>query len=137
MSMPRLDLAVLSFPNFEENFSVVDAVRLPDPLPTFVEVQAAATKNNPAIRVALAALRQTNQEVKVAWAAMLPSMTLDYFYGIDANQFAVRDRNGFRNLGYGATATLQFPIWRRGAGVSKIKQADLKRQQDKIEVSVA
>src|SRR5260221_192706 len=137
MNKTHLDLAVLLFPNFEENFSVVDDLRLPDPLPTFVEVQAAATKNNPAIRVALAALRQTNQEVKVAWAAMLPSMTLDYFYGIDANQFAVRDRNGFRNLGYGATATLQLPIWSWGAGVSKIKQADLKRQQANVELSFA
>src|SRR5260221_1017552 len=137
MNKTRLDLAVLLFPDFEENFSVVDDLRLPDPLPTFVEVQAAATKNNPAIRVALAALRQTNQEVKVAWAAMLPSMTLDYFYCIDANQFAVRDRNGFRNLGYGATATLQLPIWSWGAGVSKIKQADLKRQQANVELSFA
>src|SRR5258706_10480917 len=137
MNKTRLDLAVLLFPNFEENFSVVDDLRLPDPLPTFVEVQAAATKNNPAIRVALAALRQTNQEVKVAWAAMLPSITLDYFYGIDANQLAVRDRNGFRNLGYEATANLQLPIWSWGAGASKIKQADLKREQANVELSFA
>ena len=137
MNKTRLDLAVLLFPNFEENFSVVDDLRLPDPLPTFVEVQAAATKNNPAIRVALATLRQTNQEVKVAWAAMLPSITLDYFYGIDANQLAVRDRNGFRNLGYEATANLQLPIWNWGAGISKIKQADLKRQQANVELSFA
>ncbi len=137
MNKTRLDLAVLLFPNFEENFSVVDDLRLPEPLPGFVEVQAAATKNNPAIRVALATLRQTNQEVSVAWTAMLPSVTLDYFYGIDANQFAVRDRNGFRNLGYGATANLQLPIWSWGAGASKIKQADLKRRQANVELSFA
>src|SRR6266403_1171188 len=137
MNKTRLDLAVLLFPNFEENFSVVDDLRLPDPLPTFVEVQAAATKNNPAIRVALATLRQTNQEVSVAWTAMLPSVTLDYFYGVDANQLAVRDRNGFRNLGYEATANLQLPIWNWGAGISKIKQADLKRQQANVELSFA
>jgi outer membrane protein TolC len=137
MNKTRLDLAVLLFPNFEENFSVVDDLRLPEPLPSFVEVQTAATKNNPAIRVALATLRQSNQEVSVAWTAMLPSVTLDYFYGIDANQLAVRDRNGFRNLGYEATATLQLPIWNWGAGVSKIKQADLKRQQAHVELSFA
>ena len=68
---------------------------------------------------------------------MLPSVTLDYFYGIDANQFAVRDQNRFRNLGYEATATLQLPIWNWGAGVSKIKQADLKRQQAHVELSFA
>jgi len=99
MNKSHLDLAVLLFPDFEQNFSVVDDLRLPDPLPGFVEVQAAATKNNPELRVALASLRQTDQEVKVAWTAMLPSVGLDYFYGIDANQFAVRDRNGFATWG--------------------------------------
>src|SRR6202140_5565476 len=137
MNKTRLDLAVLLFPNFDENFSVVDDLRLPDPLPSFVEVQAAATKNNPTIRVALATLRQTNQEVSVAWTAMLPSITLDYFYGIDANQFAVRDRNGFPNLGHGRPATLQLPIWNWGAGASKIKQANLRRQLANVELSFA
>jgi outer membrane protein TolC len=137
MNKSRLDLAVLLFPNFDQNFSVVDDLRLPDPLPPFVEVQTAATKNNPEVRVALASLRQTDQEVKVAWAAMMPSVGLDYFYGIDANQFAVRDRNGFRNLGYSATATLQLPIWNWGAGYSKVKQADLHRQQAHVELSFA
>ncbi len=137
MNKRRLDLSVLLFPNFEENFSVVDDLRLPDPLPSFVEVQTAGTRNNPQLRVALASLRQTDQEVKVAWTAMLPSLGLDYFYGIDANQFAVRDRNGFRNLGYAATATLQLPIWNWGAGYSKVKQADLRRQQAHVELSFA
>src|ERR1022692_59719 len=105
MHKTRLGLAVLLFPNFEENFTVVDDMRLPDPLPPFAEVQAAGMKNNPELHLALAALRQTDQQVKVAWTTMLPSVGLDYFYGIDANQFAVRDRDGFRNLGYAATAT--------------------------------
>jgi outer membrane protein TolC len=139
MNKSRLDLAVLLFPNFDQNFSVVDDLRLPDPLPPFVEVQAAATRNNPEVRVALASLRQTDQEVKVAWAAMLPSVGLDYFYGIDANQFAVRGPapDHLRNLGYSATATLQLPIWNWGAGYSKVKQADLRRQQAHVELSFA
>ena len=137
MNKSRLDLAVLLFPDFDQNFSVVDDLRLPDPLPSFVEVQTSATKNNPEVRVALASLRQTDQGVKVAWTAMLPSVGLDYFYGIDANQFAVRDRNGFRNLGYEASATLQLPIWNWGSGYSKVKQADLRRQQAHVELSFA
>lgn len=139
MNKSRLDLAVLLFPDFNENFTVVDDLRLPDPLPGFAEVQAAGTKNNPEIRAALASLRQTDQEVRVAWTAMLPSLGLDYFYGIDANQFAVRgpapDR--LRNLGYSAIATLQLPIWNWGAGFSKVKQADLRRQQAHVELSFA
>jgi outer membrane protein TolC len=137
MNKSRLDLAVLLFPNFEENFSVVDDLRSPDPLPSLVEVQTAATRNNPELRVALASLRQTDQEKRVAWTAMLPSLGLDYFYGIDANQFAVRDRSGLKNLGYAASATLQLPIWNWGAGYSKVKQADLRRQQAHVELSFA
>ena len=135
MNRTRLDLAVLLFPNFEQNFSVVDDLRLPDPLPGFSEVLAAGSKNNPTLGVAFASLRQATQEVKVAWLGLLPSIGLDYFYGLDANQFAVRDRQGNRNLGYEATATLQLPIWNWGSSYSKVKQADLRRQQAHVELT--
>jgi len=74
---PRSCRAAL--PNFDENFSVVDDLRLPDPLPSFVEVQSAATKNNPQFGSRWPPCGKTNQEVSVAWTAMLPSITLDYF----------------------------------------------------------
>lgn len=137
MNKSRLGLAVLLFPDFNQNFSVVDDLRLPDPLPGFAEVQAAGKKNNPELRAALAALRQSDQEVKVAWTAMLPSLGLDYFYGVDANQLATRSPQGFSNLGYAATATLQLPIWNWGAGYSKVRQADLRRDQARVELSFA
>jgi outer membrane protein TolC len=139
MNKSRLDLAVLLFPDFNQNFSVVDDLRLPEPLPGFAEVQVAATKNNPEIRAALASLRQSDQEVRVAWTAMLPALNFDYFYGIDANQFAVHSPapERVRNLGYAATATLQLPVWNWGAGYSKVKQANLRRQQAHVELSFA
>jgi outer membrane protein TolC len=137
MNKSRIDLAVLIFPNFDENFTVVDDLGLPNPLPALPEVQAAASKNNPDIRAAVAALRQSDQQVRSAWASMLPSLAADYYYGIDANQFAERDPQGFRNLGYSATATLQLPIWNWGSGYSKVKQANLRRQQAHVELSAA
>ncbi len=139
MNKSRLDLAVLLFPNFEENFTIVDDLRLPDPLPPFVEVQTAAMKNNPDVRAALASLRESDQQVKVAWTAMLPSLTADYFYGIDANQFAVRGPGPehLRNVGYSAVAGLQLPIWSWGSGYSKVKQADLRRRQAHVELTAA
>ena len=42
-----------------------------------------------------------------------------------------------RNLGYAATATLQLPIWNWGANRSKLKQADLRREQARVELSFA
>ena len=142
MERSRLELAVLIFPNFNENFTTVDDLENIGPLPSFQEVETQAGNNNPQLRVALASLKAANQEVAVAWNSFLPSLTLDYFYGIDAKHFAV---NGFdtasqanvRNLGYAATATLQFPIWNWGAGRSKVKSAGLERDQAKVELSFA
>jgi outer membrane protein TolC len=142
MNRSRLELAVLVFPDFNENFSVVDDLQMPEPLPSFPEVQAAAANKNPELRAALAALQEANREVTVAWNGFLPSLTLDYFYGIDANHFATYQtdpttRLQVRNLGYAATATLQLPIWNWGANRSKVKQADLRQQQARVELSFA
>ena len=136
MNRSRVELAVLVFPDFNQNFAVVDDLQLPEPLPPFTDVQAAAANNNPEIRAALAALRAANQEVAVAWGGFLPSLDLNYYYGIDASHFATRT-DGIRNLGYAATATLQFPLWNWGASRSRVKQADLRRDQAKVELSFA
>ena len=138
----RLDLAVLIFPNFNQNFATVDDLENIESLPSFQEVEVEAGKNSPQLRVALASLKAANQEVAVAWNSFLPSLGLDYFYGIDANHYAV---NGFdpaigrnvKNVGYAATATLELPLWNWGASRSKVRQADLLRDQAKVELSFA
>jgi outer membrane protein TolC len=142
MNRSRLELAVLIFPDYNENFSVVDDLQMPEPLPSFPEVQTAAANKNPELRAALAALQQANHEVAAAWNGFLPSLSLDYFYGIDANHYAVYQTDPatglqVRNLGYAATATLQLPIWNWGANRSKVKQADLRREQARVELSFA
>jgi outer membrane protein TolC len=142
MERSRLELAVLIFPNFNENFTTVDDLENVEPLPSYQEMETAAGDKNPQLRVALASLKAANQEVAVAWNSFLPSLSLDYFYGIDANRFAVNGfdpatNTSFRNLGYSATATLQLPIWNWGAGRSKVKSAELQRDQAKRELSFA
>jgi outer membrane protein TolC len=137
MERTRLDLAVLLFPDFNQDFAVVDDLQTPEPLPAFSDVEVLAKKNNPELRAALAALDAARHEVAAAWGGLLPSLTMDYFYGIDANQFAVKDRNGVRNLGYSAVATLQIPIFSWGADRSKLKQAGLRRDQSRVELSFA
>jgi outer membrane protein TolC len=142
MDRSRLELAVLIFPNFNENFLTVDDLENIAPLPSYEEAEKSAGEKNPQLRVAIAALHAANQEVAVAWNSFLPSLTMEYAYGIDANQFAA---NGFdpatqtkvRNLGYSAAATLQLPIWAWGAGRSKVKSAELQRDQAKLELSFA
>ena len=133
----RLDLAVLLFKDFTENFAVVDDFGAPQPLPAFDEVSAAGTRNNPDLRAAQATLRQASQEVTAAWGGVLPAVTLDYWYGIDANQFATRSPDHLSNLGSAAAATLQVPIWSWGANLSKVKQANLQKKQAVVELSAA
>lgn len=136
MERSRLDLAVILFPDFNQNFTVVDDLQTPEPLPTFAEVETAGKKNNPDLRAALAAYEAARHEVTAAWGGLLPSLSLDYFYGIDSNHFAVKT-DGVRNLGYSAVATLQIPIFSWGADRSKLKQAELRRDQAHVELNFA
>ena len=134
MEHSRLDLAVLIFSDWNQNFSVIDDLQTPEPLPSFADVEVAGKKNNPELRAALAAFSVANHQVAAAWGGLLPSLSVDYFYGIDSNHFAVRT-DGIRNLGYSTVASLQIPIFSWGADRSKLKQAELRRDQAKIELS--
>jgi outer membrane protein len=133
----RLNLAVLVFPNFFQDFTLADDLAAVPALPPIGEVQQMAQKNNPELSAALSALEVANREVAVAWAGHLPTLVLDYWYGIDATHFAVNDPGGIRNLGYAAQATLNIPVWNWGAIQSKVKQAELQQHQAKIELSAA
>ena len=140
MNRSRLEVAVLIFPDFNEHFSVVDDLQTPEPLPSLTEVQTAAARQNPDLRAATGALQEARQDVGVAWSGFLPSLKLDYFYGIDANHFATRQfdpasQRSVRNLGYAATATLQLPVWNWGANRSRLKQAGLRREQAQLELT--
>ncbi len=137
MNKSRLDLAILLFKDFNENFTVVDDLGTAQALPPFDEISAAGTRNNPDLRAAQAALRQAGRQVTSAWGGVLPSITVDYWYGIDANQFATEGPAGVRNLGSSAAATLQLPIWSWGANLSKVKQANLEKNQAVVELSAA
>ena len=136
MDRSRLDLAVILFPDFNQDFAVVDDLQNPEPLPTFVEIETAGKRNNPDLRAALAAYEVANHEVTAAWGGLLPALTVDYFYGIDANRFATQT-DGIRNLGYSAVATLQIPIFSWGADRSRLRQAELRRDQAHVELSFA
>lgn len=142
----HIQLAVLVFPNFNQNFSTVDDLRLPPPLPSPQDVEQQAKIKNPDLYAAMAALRAARFEVRAAEAAYLPTLTLDYFYGIDANHFAVSTPCvvssidpvcPIRNLGYSASATLNIPIWNWGATHSKVRQSEIRREQAQLALSAA
>jgi outer membrane protein TolC len=132
----RVALALLIFPDFNQNFSVVDDLRLPDGVPSYEEVERLAKQNNPDLAVAIASVKAGNFEVQSARAGYLPAIAFDYNYGIDANRFATKT-DGFRNIGYSAAATLSLPVWNWGATHSKVKQTLLRRDQAKLELTFA
>ncbi len=136
----RLNLAVLIFPDFNDNYEVADDLHAVATLPTLGEVQQLAARDNPDIRAALAAVSEAGWDVTGARAGYLPSLAVDYWYGIDAPQFATNSViNGQKvsNLGSSAAATLNIPIWNWGATQSRVKQAELRRSQARRELSLA
>ena len=140
MGQSHLDLAVLIFPNFNQNYSTVDDLRLPPPLPPMQEVEQQAKAKNPELYVAMQSAKAAGLEVLASKAAYLPTLTLDYFYGIDANRFALHTTTAegrIPNLGYSASATLNIPIWNWGAIQSKVRQSELRQAQAQTELSAA
>jgi outer membrane protein TolC len=137
----RLDLAVLLFPDFNDHFEIGDELHGSVALPPQPEFEAQAAQGNPEIRAALATTEAAAHDVKAARAGYLPSISLDYFYGIDAAQYAVNGPaiNGSKisNLGSSAIASLSLPVWNWGATQSRVRSAELQRDQAKRELSFA
>ncbi len=124
----RNELAIVIFPTYREAFDIEDDLQTPPPLPGFDEVQGRAARNNPDVAAAVAALSQAEQEIWVARGEVLPSLSIDYFYGIDANDFAVSTR-GVRNLGSSVAASVNVPLWNWGATGSRIAAASLRARE--------
>src|SRR5882757_782176 len=122
----RLDLAVLLFPDPLTPYTLTNDLDQPSALPTKAEVQADGAKNNPDLRAALQSARAAKFELTAARAAYLPDLSLGYFYGIDAPQFATKGPDGTHNLGYSAAVTLDIPVWDWFATHSRVKQSSIR-----------
>ena len=132
----RLGFSVILFPDFRQDFTVVDDLDASRPLPPLAEVQKLAGASSPDIRAAQGAVEMKNWEIKSARAARLPSLSFDYFFGINANQFALHDPEGLRNYGSAAQIQLSIPLWTWGAARSKIRVAELGLQQARNDLSL-
>jgi outer membrane protein TolC len=133
----RLNLSVIIYPDFNQDFTVVDDLQSAAPLGTFAEIQTFAIQNNPDLRAATASIQQAHYDVSAAQSAYYPTLSFDYFYGINANEFAIRGPDDHKNLGSVAQGSINIPVWNWGATRSKLKQAQLRQQQAKAELSFA
>lgn len=132
----KLDLAVLVYPSFRTDFQLVDDLQQTPALPDFDHLQQLASRNNPTLAAAITSLKASTEEVKAAIGGHLPSFSINYFYGIDASQYATRT-DSIQNLGYQIAATIDIPIFNWGATQSQVKQAQLRRDQARVELSAA
>ncbi|HEV2213929.1 MAG TPA: TolC family protein [Terracidiphilus sp.] len=135
----RLNLSVLLFADPLTPYSL-QADDAAVPLASFADVEAAAAKNNPELKSALAALAVSNADVNGARAALLPSLGLNFAYGIDANEFAANgpltaSGQRARNLGYSATATLNIPLWDWLSTEHKVRQSEIRRDATRVALS--
>ena len=139
----RLDLSVLLFPDASDNFELADDLHANVPLPPLPEFEAQAARENPEIRVALASVQAARQDVSAARSGYLPSISLDYWYGIDATHYATYsplpppEMGRVNNLGSSALASLTLPLWNWGTTQSRVRQAEVRRDQAKLELSYA
>jgi outer membrane protein TolC len=121
----HLDLAVLLFPDPRTAYTL--AAGPVAPLPDRADVDEAAMRLSPELHQALASLRVSTLDVTAARAAYLPDLGLNFTYGIDAVQFAINGREGVRNLGYSAGATLDIPIWDWLSTQHRVRQSEILR----------
>jgi outer membrane protein TolC len=133
----RLGLSVLVFPDFRDAFSVVDDMDAMMPLLPLADLRSSAVTNSPDVRVAEASVQRETLGVGVSRGGVLPSLSFDYFYGINANEFATYDPEGHRLLGSVAQVQLNVPLWNWGAAQSKLKQAQLRVQAAKSDLTLA
>jgi outer membrane protein TolC len=127
----RLDLGVLLFPDPRSPYTLTTAAA-PPPLPARADVEAAAGHHNPELQSALASLHESNLGVTAARAAYLPDLALNFGYGIDAAQFAAKSPEGFHNLGYSASATLDIPVWDWLSTEHRVKQSEIQRDAARV-----
>jgi outer membrane protein TolC len=130
----KIGLAILIFPDFTTDFAVVDDLASVPALADFAEIQTTATEKSPDLKAAQATLTQEQYGISIARSAYYPTFSLEYLFGIDSPQFAARDKDGFRRLGSGVQAALNIPIFNWWTTKSKVRQAELKQQQAKLDL---
>jgi outer membrane protein TolC len=135
MDNARLALAVLIFPVFNENFSVVDDMQSAPALPPFADIRTMAERENPDLRAASELLRAAGEDVRVAKSAFYPNVFVEGVYGIEANEFALhgqaaanRELGNLPNLGYAITANLTVSLWDWGSLRSKLHQSQARQR---------
>ena len=131
----RLALGVMLFADPLQPFNVTDDLSPDLPLPSLDEARGLINTSHPEVQAAEAGVKQAQAGISLAKATYYPTLTLDYFYGINANVFGINGPEDRRNLGSVVQGTLSVPVWNWGATRSKIRQAELQRRQAEFDLN--
>ena len=135
-SKARTELAVLLFPNPDTAYDLAP-IDAPPILPERTVIEDLARQNNPELRSAMADVQVSEANTYTARAALLPDLSLNVAYGIDAPQFATNGPENTKNLGYSAGATLDIPLWDWLTTERKIKENRLRQTAAKASLTNA
>lgn len=147
----KVALGILIFPTLKIDYEIVDDLQQLPPLPPLPEVIAQTQATSPDLRAAQLAVRQAQLGVSVARYGYLPAFSLDFLYGLNSNELAIRSYDvpasssntlpnylisSRRNLGYSAQASLNVPVWTWGAIHSRVKQASFRAEQAGYDLTI-
>lgn len=133
----KLALGVILFPDIAQQYTVADDLTPELPLPPLEEIRSMAHANSPELRAGEAGVRQAQAGIASARAAYYPTFALDYFFGIDANVLGATGPDNRQNLGSVVQGTLMVPVWNWGATRSRVRQAELMREQAQYDLTFA
>jgi outer membrane protein TolC len=133
----RIALAVIMLPDITQRFEIVDDLKPDTPLMAMEEFRSVALNNSPDVRAAQFGVQQANHGVAAAKGVYYPSLAIDYFYGINANNFGISNPEGARNLGSMVQGSVTIPVWNFGANQSRVRQAEIQRRQAEADLMVA
>ncbi len=115
LAKAKIALAVLIYPDYQTSFTVKDDLDQTDAIPALSEVHAQSVATNPDVKVASLTVDQAGYDVTIARYGYLPTLSMDFFYGINSNQFALHSEDGALNLGASAQVSLNIPVFLTGA----------------------
>ncbi len=136
LNKAKIALAVLIMPDFSTDFSAKDDLDQVEVVPPLGEARNQATAGSPDVKAAEAMVNQTGAEVSVARYGYLPTVGLDFFYGLDSNVVGLYDHDHNQNVGAAAQVSVNIPVWNWGATKSKVKQAQLREDQARLDLSL-
>jgi outer membrane protein TolC len=132
----HLELGVLIFAD-PRTACTLSAPEAEPALASREDVQAAAGKNNPELKRALASLKSANAGLMSSWAGLAPDLGVNYTYGIDAPQFAVSGPDHISNLGHSASVSVNIPIWDWLGSENKVRQSRILRDAAQVALTAA